>query len=181
MRIYTRVGDGGNTSLYTPKGRPVRVAKNDVRVEAYGTVDEVNAWVGMLRSKVPKDGPLQASLAEIQQDLFHVGYTLSTPQATEVKIRTEDIARLERLIDELSEALPPLRSFVLPAGGGAASCAHVLRTVCRRAERQAVAVSQLDPVPAEVLSYLNRLSDFAFVLARRLCLDESEEEGVVWR
>ena len=168
-RIYTRTGDAGTTRLAT--GR--QVSKSDLRVEAYGGVDETNACVGLARLSTAHDAVLDAMLARIQNELFDLGADLSTPaQADEpagLKLRILDgqVNRLEAEIDELNGVLPPLTSFILPGGSAAACALHLARTVCRRAEREAVRLAESgESVSGPALRYLNRLSDFFFVAAR---------------
>jgi cob(I)alamin adenosyltransferase len=167
MKIYTRTGDDGTTGLFGGH----RVPKDAVRVEAYGTVDETNAAIGVARaSGVPAE--IDGVLADVQSDLFTIGAELACVPGKEDKLRmrliaAEDAARLEWAIDEAETALAPLTSFVLPGGAPAAAALHAARCVSRRAERCVLAASRLEPVRAEVLVYLNRLSDLLFVLARR--------------
>src|SRR5690625_2407922 len=168
MRIYTRSGDKGTTSLVYGK----RVSKNDLRVEAYGTCDEANSMIGMALSFLDdvtweKKEEFLNKMYRIQTILFHVGAELSTPREREVawKLNEEHIKELEDQIDEWSEYLPPLKQFILPSGHRASSFLHLARTVVRRAERMAVGIQdELDDQLA--ISYLNRLSDFLFVAAR---------------
>ncbi|ALA18011.1 cob(I)yrinic acid a,c-diamide adenosyltransferase [Chelatococcus daeguensis] len=169
-RIYTRTGDDGTTGLATGARRP----KYDLRVEAYGTVDEANACIGLARLHTGADAELDAMLARIQNDLFDLGADLSTPDDGKplpyepLRILDAQVARLEGEIDQLNAHLSPLRSFVLPGGSPAAAALHLARTVCRRAERQATALAARadEPVTPAVVKYLNRLSDFLFVAAR---------------
>lgn len=166
MKIYTKTGDRGTTGLFGG----TRVAKTHPRVRAYGEVDELNAVLGVARSVVQSE-PVAELLQGIQSDLFDVGAELASvperlnkggvPMVTEV-----DVERLERAIDEHESRLEPLATFVLPGGASAAAHLHVARTVCRRAERAVIALHGEEPVRAEVLRYLNRLSDLLFVLAR---------------
>ncbi len=162
-RIYTRTGDAGETGLIG--GR--RVPKDHPRVEAYGAVDELNAHLGAARA-LARGGQVATLLGEVQHRLFDLGAELATPPARSAPagVRAEDVAALERAIDRYQQRLPPLRAFVLPGGTPLAASLHVARTVCRRAERRVVALSRAEPVRAEVLAYLNRLSDLLFVLAR---------------
>ncbi|MGE3707530.1 MAG: cob(I)yrinic acid a,c-diamide adenosyltransferase [Vicinamibacterales bacterium] len=165
MKIYTRTGDAGETSLFDG----TRVSKADPRVDAYGEVDEVNAWLGLVRAAgVPAD--LDDELVYLQRDLFALGAMLADPKhkiADRIEKATldeSDVARLEALIDRLEHDVPPLRHFILPGGTSAAAALHVARTVCRRAERRVVSlVPAADPL---VVRYVNRLSDLLFVLAR---------------
>ncbi|HEY7764992.1 MAG TPA: cob(I)yrinic acid a,c-diamide adenosyltransferase [Aestuariivirgaceae bacterium] len=169
-RIYTRTGDEGTTALGSGK----RLAKNDLRIEAYGTVDEANAVLGIARLHTAEFPALDAMLARIQNELFDVGADLCLPQddGTQAKpalrILGSQIARLEREIDALNGELAPLRSFVLPGGHPAAAYLHLSRTVCRRAERLIVALLNRsgEHVTPEVLAYMNRLSDHLFVASR---------------
>jgi cob(I)alamin adenosyltransferase len=166
MKIYTRTGDRGDTSLLDG----TRVPKSDPRVEAYGDIDELNALLGWTRAaKVDPD--LDEILILLQRDLFALGALLADPAAriadrvTKVAIGASDVGRLERWIDQLEEELPPLSRFILPGGSAAASTLHLARTVCRRAERRVVelGVESLDPA---LLAFVNRLSDLLFVFAR---------------
>jgi cob(I)alamin adenosyltransferase len=172
-KIYTRTGDGGQTRLVTGE----MVAKADPRVEAYGTVDELNAVIGLVRLETQGDPALDPILARIQNDLFDLGADFATPQAAELgfealRIVDSQVERLEREIDSLNEGLSPLNSFVLPGGSRAATMLHLARTVCRRAERRAVvfvaAAPRVDGAPPHgpALRYLNRLSDLLFVASR---------------
>ncbi|WP_137124830.1 cob(I)yrinic acid a,c-diamide adenosyltransferase [Roseomonas sp. HF4] len=164
--ITTRGGDGGETSL----GDGRRVRKDALRVEAYGTVDEANAAIGLLRLHCTTDAAADAMLARIQNELFDVGADLCVPGEAGARLRVADTqsARLEAEIAEMNAALPALRSFVLPGGSAAAAHAHLARTVVRRAERLAVALAAEEEVNPAVVRYLNRLSDHLFVLSRHL-------------
>jgi cob(I)alamin adenosyltransferase len=178
-KIYTKVGDKGSTLLATGE----RVLKSNVRIEAYGTVDELNAVVGMLRDSLNSDQftDIRAQLFNIQNELFDVGGELSVPLDVldtdrQQVIQMSDVLRLENEIDAMNKNLPPLVNFVLPGGHLVNSTTHLCRTVCRRAERAVVRMSEQDAVRDEVRIYLNRLSDWFFVLSRefsrRLGLDE---------
>ena len=165
MHIYTRTGDAGETSLYGGDRR----RKDDARVDAYGEVDELNAWLGLARSSAI-DPELAAEIDILQRDLFAVGAQLAdvgdklAPRVTKAVISDDHVDRLERLIDRLEADLPPLRRFILAGGSPAGAALHVARTVCRRAERRIVGLDpSVDPV---LLRYVNRLSDLLFVLAR---------------
>lgn len=167
MKIYTKTGDKGKTSLVYGS----RVAKNDLRVDAYGTCDEANSAIGMALSLLTKENFQGKELVEsffhkIQTALFHVGAELATPKDKEVKwvVKASDIEELEQKIDEWDAELPPLTNFILPGGHPAGAAFHVARTVVRRAERLAVGLNE--EVNPEVLAYLNRLSDLLFVTAR---------------
>ncbi|NCU19054.1 cob(I)yrinic acid a,c-diamide adenosyltransferase [Pallidibacillus pasinlerensis] len=166
MRIYTRSGDKGTTSLVYG----VRVAKNDPRVEAYGTCDEANSYIGLATSFLQKEkfaekDQLLYIFHKVQTILFHVGAELSTPEGKEVKWKLEEahIKELEETIDQLDSNLSTLNNFILPGGHPAGASLHVARTIVRRAERTATSIEQVNPF---VLAYLNRLSDFLFVAAR---------------
>ena len=169
-KIYTRTGDDGTTALGTGERRP----KHDLRVAAYGTIDELNATIGLARLHTAADADLDAMLMRIQNDLFDLGADLCTPERsdkpTRVRLRLVDAqaARLEQEIDRLNAELAPLTSFVLPGGSAAAAHLHLARTVCRRAERLIVelAAKRDEPVSAAVTKYVNRLSDFLFVAGR---------------
>lgn len=173
-KIYTRTGDDGSTGL----GDGSRVAKDHDRVEAFGTVDELNAQVGLLRAELHAEHARQHLLSEIQHDLFDLGGELCIPGYTLLK--AEQIDLLEAEIDKLNEDLPMLKEFILPGGSRAASLAHVARTVCRRAERRVHTLANKDDsVGALPLQYLNRLSDYLFVLARALARENGGNE-VLW-
>ncbi|RAU23268.1 ATP:cob(I)alamin adenosyltransferase [Paramagnetospirillum kuznetsovii] len=165
-RIYTRTGDKGKTSL----GDGVRVAKHAARVEAYGTVDEANAVLGLAR--LHAEGGMQALLSRIQNDLFDLGADLCTPAAeaeepgTRLRMSQAQVDRLEHEIDAANAELAPLNSFILPAGNPLAAHLHHARTVVRRAERLMVALAEAEPVNPVAIAYVNRLSDLLFVLAR---------------
>jgi len=169
-KIYTRTGDDGTTSL----GTGGRRKKYDLRIAAYGTVDEANAAIGLVRLHTVHDGELDAALARIQNDLFDVGADLCTPGrgkgpgGARLTVTDKQVAWLEAEIDRFNGALTPLRSFVLPGGSAAAAHLHLARTVCRRAERLIAELRDKpgESVGAEVLKYVNRLSDFLFVASR---------------
>jgi cob(I)alamin adenosyltransferase len=164
-KIYTRGGDRGETSL----GDGRRVPKTDLRIAAYGTVDELNSFLGLALATPDLPDEFRPWLEQAQNDLFDVGADLSVPLADErerLRVRQEQVDRLEELCDLVNERLEPLKSFVLPGGGEAAARLHVARSVCRRAERETVALAAVDEVSAEALAYLNRLSDLLFILAR---------------
>ncbi len=173
-KIYTRTGDDGTTGL----GDGTRVAKEHVRVEAYGTVDEANSAVGVILCVPGLPPAVVECLTEVQHDLFDLGGELCIPGHR--MIDPSHVARLERTLDEFNETLPPLKDFILPGGGRAAAACHVARAVCRRAERRCWSLARVESVRAESLQYLNRLSDLLFVLARILARHESGSE-VIWR
>jgi cob(I)alamin adenosyltransferase len=163
-RIYTRGGDKGETSL----GDGSRVPKLDCRIGAFGTVDELNAALGVVLAEPGLPNPLREPLERIQNDLFDVGADLSVPYGIGDRLRIEQahVERLEQLCDDFNETLPMLKSFVLPGGTAAAARLHVARTTCRRAERDALTAQEETGVNLLVLAYLNRLSDFFFIAAR---------------
>ena len=182
-KIYTKTGDDGTTALGTGERRP----KDDLRIEAYGTVDETNAAVGMARCELSDGFPhLDAMLAAIQNDLFDLGAELATPDDgtpkdyEPLRIVVAQVTRLEHDIDTLNSDLAPLRSFVLPGGSRAAAALHVVRTVSRRAERLMVTLAREEPgrVGASALIYMNRLSDFLFVASRHV--NARADGDVLW-
>jgi len=173
-KIYTRTGDDGSTGL----GDGSRVPKENLRVEAYGTVDEANSAIGVVLSVAALPAHIAACLTEVQHDLFDLGGELCIPGHR--MIGAAHVERLETELDGFNEDLPPLKEFILPGGGPAAAACHVARAVCRRAERRCWSLARVENVAPETLKYLNRLSDFLFVLARVLARHENGSE-VVWR
>lgn len=187
-RIYTRGGDAGQTSL----GRGERVAKHDVRVEAYGTVDETNSVIGLARSAIARAGAsaegrlagADAMLGRIQNDLFDLGADLCTPEGKSkrgegaLRVAASQVARLESEIDAMNAELAPLKSFILPGGSEAASWLHLARTVSRRAERCMTRLATEQEINPEAFKYINRLSDHLFVLGRRL--NDNGAADVLW-
>lgn len=178
MKIYTKTGDMGETGLFGAG----RVSKSHERVEAYGTVDELNTQLGVLLThSLPE--PASDWLRRIQNELFNLGSDLATPPSTTaksiVRVAPDAAEWLEGAIDTMMETVPPLRQFVLPGGVPEAALAHVARTVCRRAERRVVALHEVDDVNAAVMVYLNRLSDFFFTLARWFN-DQAGQDEPVW-
>jgi cob(I)alamin adenosyltransferase len=173
-KVYTRTGDDGTTGL----GAGGRVGKDSPRIEAYGTVDELNSQIGVVLSSGVNE-TIAPALAAIQNDLFHLGSDLCIPEEEKKRLavpRIEErhVAALEDLMDRLSEELPPLENFVLPGGAPAAAQLHVTRTVCRRAERLVVALARRERVGPHTVEYLNRLSDALFVMARH----ENKRRGI---
>ena len=169
MKIYTRKGDGGETSLFGGK----QVSKDDIRVEAYGTVDELNSFLGLAIAKLPDVmNDWRERLTSIQSDCFTLGAILATPKTDAEKpehvpdLQDSRIEQLEKWIDELDDELEPLKAFVLPGGSEAAATLHAARSVCRRAERRVVALAKHEEVEDVVVRYMNRLSDLLFTLAR---------------
>lgn len=176
MKIYTKTGDEGFTSLYGGK----RVTKNHARIEAYGTIDELNSFMGLLRDQ-PIATNFKEVLLEVQHKLFIIGAIMATPNDKSKKLnyqtlKPEATLYLESKIDSLEEQLQPLTHFILPGGHPVVSYCHVARSVCRRAERLAYELNHFEPLEAEVLKYLNRLSDYLFVLARKLTQNLGIEE-----
>lgn len=184
-RVYTRTGDAGTTRLAGGQ----EVSKSALRIETYGTLDELNACLGLVAEELRREGTartrgLLAKVRRIQNELFDLGGELAVlpedrhPQ--QQVVTAEDVGRLEREMDAENDHLPPLTSFVLPGGGMDAALLHQARTVCRRAERRLVDLHAAEPQRAECLSYLNRLSDWLFVMGRRAVQDRGEAE-VLWR
>lgn len=179
MKIYTKTGDQGSTSLFGGK----RVSKADLRIDTYGTVDELNSWIGVLRDQSVNQSRKEI-LVEIQDRLFTIGSILATePENTKVKIPSlaeSDIELLENKMDAMDAVLPPMRFFVLPGGNASVSFGHVARTVCRRAERLIIALSETEKVDPLVIKYMNRLSDYLFVLCR-IMTQELQAEETPWK
>ena len=173
-KIYTRTGDDGSTGL----GDGARVPKENLRVEAYGTVDEANSTIGVVLSVSALPAAITRCLTEVQHDLFDLGGELCIPGHS--MIEATHVERLETELDAFNEDLPPLKEFILPGGGPAAAACHVARTVCRRAERRCWSLARTESISPETLKYLNRLSDLLFVVARVLARAERGSE-VVWR
>lgn len=175
MKIYTKTGDKGTTALFGGK----RVSKGDLRIETYGTVDELNSYMGLLRDQEVNSNRKNI-LVEIQDRLFTIGSILATePGNTKVKIPAlieSDIQQLEEQIDAMESTLEPMKSFVLPGGHPSVSFGHITRTVCRRAERLVIRLDEVEKVDSIVIRYLNRLSDYLFVLCRKMTKDLGAEE-----
>jgi cob(I)alamin adenosyltransferase len=189
MSIYTKTGDKGETGLYGGK----RTSKNSPRIEAIGTVDEFNGTLGVALAELPKNrslSPVRHELEIIPHDLFDIGALLATPHDTRVTkgqavhrelpkyLRTRT-GEMEKVIDSLTEQMPPLMAFILPSGAKAGALLHHARTVCRRAERRIVALAQKEQVSNEVVVYINRLSDLLFTMARFVNMKEKQPE-VLW-
>ncbi len=185
MKVYTKTGDNGTTALFGG----TRVPKDHIRIESYGTIDELNSYIGLIRDQ-EINSHYKDILIEIQDRLFTIGAILATPPEKEVMkngelrlknlgITETDIELLEKEIDTMEEALPPMTHFVLPGGHQTVSYCHITRCVCRRAERLAVHLSHNEPVTEIAIKYLNRLSDYLFVLARKLTVDLKADE-VKW-
>jgi len=178
-KIYTRGGDKGQTSL----GDGARVAKHNIRVDAYGSVDEANAVVGMVRLHTNSDAETDAMLSRIQNDLFDLGADLCTPEDGRnnegaLRITASQVERLESEIDQLNADLSPLTSFILPGGNPASAALHLARTVVRRAERLITELSETEKISETAVQYTNRLSDHFFVLAR--VLNDNGQKDVLW-
>lgn len=181
MKIYTKTGDKGETSLYGG----TRVSKAAARVESYGTLDELNAFIGLAKAEISDEKVLN-QLQKIQFDLFTVGSEAATPtdkmllangkNRLDVMISEKEITELELWMDDFDAELEPLRFFILPSGGKAAATVHVCRTVCRRAERAMVFLNETEEVRPELIKYLNRLSDYLFILARYISKISGEKE-----
>lgn len=178
FRIYTKTGDKGETALFGGK----RVPKSHLRVDAYGTVDELNSFIGLLRDAT-EDAQVRKTLETVQHRLFTVGAHLASDPDKKLPtpdLLPADITLLENDMDAMDNALPPLRHFILPGGHSTVSICHICRTVCRRAERLTVGLEQSgEPVEDIVIQYLNRLSDWFFMLARKLAQDLNAQE-VIW-
>ncbi|HYV91892.1 MAG TPA: cob(I)yrinic acid a,c-diamide adenosyltransferase [Chitinophagales bacterium] len=175
MKIYTRKGDNGTTQLIGG----TRVPKHHLRIEAYGTIDELNSWMGLLRDSLNDEHP-KLVLKEIQDRLFTIGSLLaSDPESSRMKVpdlHEHDVELLEKEIDTMQEVLPELKTFVLPGGNAVNAMCHIARCVCRRSERLAVQLSEAEKAEPLILKYLNRLSDYLFVLARKISFDARSEE-----
>ena len=174
MKIYTKTGDEGNTSLIGG----YRVSKSDLRIESYGTVDELNSWLGLIAEYLPKDRITE--IQRIQHQLFSVGAQLASKSSEQKRtfspIAAQDISELENYIDYYEELLPKMTHFILPGGSKASSQTHIARCVCRRAERIVVQLSRIDFVDKSLLIYLNRLSDYLFCLARAFTFWKKKDE-----
>lgn len=179
MKVYTKKGDTGTTQLIGG----TRVPKSSMRIEAYGTVDELNSYIGLIRDQTISETQTE-QLLEIQDRLFTMGSLLATdPKGTKMELPQlieSDVENLENWIDQMEETLEPMKSFVLPGGHSTVSFCHITRCVCRRAERIVVDLSQNEKIDAIILTYLNRLSDYLFVLSRKLSLDLSAKE-ITWK
>ncbi|MDH3673020.1 MAG: cob(I)yrinic acid a,c-diamide adenosyltransferase [Gammaproteobacteria bacterium] len=172
-KIYTRTGDDGTTGL----GDGTRVSKDNPRVEAYGTVDELNSVIGLLlTNSLPEE--IHECLVGVQHRLFDLGGELCLPAHT--AITQHHVSELERILDDLNASLSPLKDFILPGGSAAAAVCHVARTVCRRAERRTISLSKQEKISEFIVQYLNRLSDLLFVIARTLNVQAGRQD-VLWR
>lgn len=178
LKIYTRTGDAGETALFGGK----RLPKCHIRIEAYGTVDELNSWIGLVRDSVSNES-VRESLLNIQTLLFSLGANLATDPEKNTPTQTilpADIETLEKQIDAMEEKLAPLKNFILPGGQTTVSYCHIARCVCRRAERLTVALNLDEQVEPAIIIYLNRLSDYLFVLSRYLAKEGGVEE-LLWK
>ena len=186
MKIYTKTGDKGKTSLFGG----TRVPKYNDRIEAYGTVDELNSYIGLIRDQ-KISGKLKTDLIKIQTDLFTLGAMLATPEDKKILksgkdrlnipiVTNNSIIFLEQQIDAMNEVLPVMTNFILPGGHTIVSFCHIARCVCRRAERFVVKLADEQSIDDNIIKYLNRLSDYLFVLARKLTIDNQAEE-IVWK
>ncbi len=174
LKIYTKTGDKGDTSLFGGK----RLSKDDIRIEAYGTVDELNAFIGLIRDH-PETGSQDPMLFAVQNRLFTIGSMLATDPDQEVPVQDlaeQDVEALEIAMDGMSEEIPPLRNFILPGGHPAVSACHLARTVSRRAERRIVTLSRASKVDPLIIKYVNRLADYFFILARWIASQNGIEE-----
>jgi len=177
FKIYTKTGDTGETSLFGGK----RLPKSALRIDAYGTIDELNSYIGLLRDQMASDDTRNL-LKSVQDRLFAIGANLASDPSKEMQvpdIQVSDIELLEKAIDEMSEELPALKNFILPGGHTTVSFCHIARCVCRRAERRVVALDLEEKVDPMLVKYLNRLSDYLFMLARKLGKDLGAEE-IIW-
>jgi cob(I)alamin adenosyltransferase len=175
MKIYTKTGDKGTTGLFGGS----RVSKSNIRIDAYGTIDELNSHIGLLRDQEVNSGR-QNILIQIQEQLFTIGSMLATEDESKAAgiptTREEDIKVLEVAIDQMEETLEPMRNFVLPGGHASVSICHIARCVCRRAERRVVYLGESEKVEEIVIHYLNRLSDYLFVLSRKMTAELGAKE-----
>jgi cob(I)alamin adenosyltransferase len=172
MKVYTRTGDDGTTSLFSGK----RVPKHHLRIKSYGTIDELNSWVGMIRDQADK--ATQEELIVIQNNLMTIGSQLANDkdELSIIKIDNSHVSDLENSIDRITEKLPPLKNFVIPGGHPLISNTHLARCVCRRAERYITELKELTVVESEIMFYINRLSDYFFTLARKFSHDLGVKE-----
>jgi cob(I)alamin adenosyltransferase len=179
MRIYTKTGDDGTSGLIGG----TRVEKYDLRLESYGTVDELNSWLGLIRSQ-QIDSSTSALLLAVQKNLFVIGARLATDLSradltSRLPFGEDEIVVLEKEMDRILDLLPPMEHFILPGGSNCISYCHMARTVCRRAERRVCQLAKEVSIPSELIRYLNRLSDYLFVLSRKIAVDEGIDE-VMW-
>ena len=176
MRVYTKTGDDGTSGLIGG----TRVEKYDLRLESYGTVDELNSWIGLIRGQ-SIDASTRQILLSVQTNLFVIGARLATDLAktdlsTRLPLKSEDLLLLENEMDRILDQLAPMEHFVLPGGSNTVSYCHLARTVCRRAERRVCQLAKELDIPSDLIKYLNRLSDYLFVLSRKVAVDEGIDE-----
>jgi cob(I)alamin adenosyltransferase len=179
MKIYTKTGDKGTTSLIGG----TKVSKGHMRIESYGSVDELNSYMGLVRTYLNQEDVFSGLIAEIQNNLFVIGSLLAADPGNHSmvlpELSMEDVSKLEQAMDKMNETLEELKTFILPAGSVEVAQCHIARCVCRRAERSVVRLSEVSPVDKIVIIYLNRLSDFLFTLARKIAKDHQVKE-VAW-
>lgn len=177
MKVYTKTGDDGTTSLFGGK----RVRKDDLRIEAYGTVDELNSIIGILNEHCPKD--IIDFHQEIQSNLFNIGSVLATDPSKDFSLPSVEIKHVKQLEDKMdlfSVDLPKLTNFILPGGGPGNAFSHLARTVCRRAERRVISLNESEAIDQNIIHYLNRLSDYFFILSRYMSFTSGSEE-ILWK
>jgi cob(I)alamin adenosyltransferase len=181
MKIYTKTGDKGQTSLFDG----TRVYKNNKRVYAYGTIDELNSMIGVVISYLGEKENIKKILSSVQYDLFNIGAILANPSISKKEVEIEEgnlkrkIKRYEKIIDNLTLKMPELTQFILPGGGKVGAFLHVARTICRRAEREVITFSKEESVHKVILQYLNRLSDLLFIISRFMNWKEGKKE-IIW-
>ena len=175
MKIYTKTGDKGKTTLYGGQ----RILKSDLRVETYGFVDELNSLLGVVISVLP-DKKIKNNLLDIQSDLLDIGSSLANPKVKKIQNLEKKVMKFENDIDQITKKLPPLTNFILPGGSLGASMLHFARTVCRRVERRIVSLSQKETIDFQILVYFNRLSDLLFTYARYINLVDKNQD-VIWK
>lgn len=176
MKVYTKTGDDGTTSLFSGK----RVSKHHTRIKAYGTIDELNAWIGLIRDQT--EGKIQKELVHIQQLLMTIGSQLANDKSDLGfdGVSTNDVKMLETQIDKMTELLPSLKNFVIPGGHPLVSYTHLARCVCRRAERFITELNEKEPIEKEIIFFINRLSDYLFTLSRKFTYEMQVEE-IKWQ
>ena len=177
MSIYTRTGDKGKTSLMSGQ----RVSKNDIRVDAYGTADELNSVIGVVLSEIQNyKSKFKSELIKIQNDLLEIGSNLANPASKQLKYLQKRVKEFEKFIDQMTEKMPPLKNFILPGGGKAGAMLHLARAISRRAERKIVTLNDKQKIDNNIIIYVNRLSDLLFTMARFANFKEKKKE-VIWR
>ena len=177
MAIYTRTGDKGKTSLMSGQ----RVSKNDIRVDAYGTADELNSVIGVVLSEIQNyKSKFKSELIKIQNDLLEIGSNLANPASKQLKYLQKRVKEFEKFIDQMTEKMPPLKNFILPGGGKAGAMLHLARAISRRAERKIVTLNDKQKIDNNIIIYVNRLSDLLFTMARFVNFKEKRKE-IIWR